>query len=258
MANPNIWAPGTSISANSSIATQRFIATEGQTLFNITDFTYALGTNSLYVFVNGGFQVASVDFTEVDSASFELDSGVSAGTVVVAVGFLEIAGGSSVVDAAVAAAEAAQAAAEAALASIGTAVSDAQGFASDAETAALAAEAAEANIATAIANKVDKTSDIGSAILPTGTTAERDLTPQAGWTRFNSTLGKTETYDGTRWITGGGATGGGVDDVFYENSQIVTADYTITSGKNAMSAGPITIADGVTVTIPDGSTWSIT
>jgi hypothetical protein len=114
MANPNIWAPGTSISANSSISTQRFIATEGQTLFNITDFTYALGTNSLYVFVNGGFQVASVDFTEVDSASFELDSGVSAGTVVVAVGFLEIAGGSSVVDAAVAAAEAAQAASEAA------------------------------------------------------------------------------------------------------------------------------------------------
>lgn len=246
MANPNIWAPGTSISANSSISTQRFIATEGQTLFNITDFTYALGTNSLYVFVNGGFQVASVDFTEIDSASFELNEGVSAGTIVVAVGFLEVAGGSSVVDAAVAAAEAAQAAAEAALASLGTAVSDAQGFANDAETAALAA-----------ANKVDKTSNTGSAILPTGTTAERDLVPQAGWTRFNSTLGKTETYDGTRWITGGGATGGGVDDVFYENSQVVTEDYTITSGKNAMSAGPITIADGVTVTIPEGSVWSI-
>lgn len=105
--------------------------------------------------------------------------------------------------------------------------------------------------------KVEKTSGTGSAQLPSGTTAQRDGTPQAGWTRFNSSLGKTETYNGTRWITGGGATGGGVDDVFYENATTVTASYTITSGKNAMSAGPITINNGVTVTIPDGSNWSI-
>lgn len=68
--------------------------------------------------------------------------------------------------------------------------------------------------------------------------------------------------DGTNVIdplTGvsGGATGGGPDDIFYENSQTVENDYTITSGKNAMSAGPITIDTGVTVTIPAGSTWVI-
>lgn len=45
--------------------------------------------------------------------------------------------------------------------------------------------------------------------------------------------------------------------VFYENSQTVTADYTITAGKNAMSAGPITINTGVTVTVPTGSVWTI-
>ena len=56
---------------------------------------------------------------------------------------------------------------------------------------------------------------------------------------------------------GGGAVGGGTDEVFYENDITVTSDYTITTGKNAMSAGPITIADGVAVTIPPGSTWSI-
>lgn len=105
--------------------------------------------------------------------------------------------------------------------------------------------------------KVEKTSGTGSAQLPSGTTAQRDGTPQAGWTRFNSSLRKTETYDGTSWITGGGATGGGEDDVFYENATTVTTNYTITTGKNAMSAGPIKIADGITVTIPDGSTWSI-
>jgi Phage tail repeat like len=58
-------------------------------------------------------------------------------------------------------------------------------------------------------------------------------------------------------IAVGGATGGGTDDIFYENSTTVNTSYTITSNKNAMSAGPITIADGVTVTVPNGSTWSV-
>lgn len=68
--------------------------------------------------------------------------------------------------------------------------------------------------------------------------------------------------DGTNWrtvgLSGGGASGGGSNQVFYENDQTVTVDYTITSGKNAMSAGPITINTGVTVTVPSGSTWVIT
>ena len=41
--------------------------------------------------------------------------------------------------------------------------------------------------------------------------------------------------------SGGGATGGGSDAIFYENGQNVTTDYTIPDGKNAMSAGPITL-----------------
>ena len=55
----------------------------------------------------------------------------------------------------------------------------------------------------------------------------------------------------------GGATGGGNDQIFYENGQTVTTDYTITSNKNAMTAGAITINSGVTVTVPSGSTWTI-
>ena len=43
----------------------------------------------------------------------------------------------------------------------------------------------------------------------------------------------------------------------YENNATISADYSITSGNNAMTAGPIKIADGVSVTIPDGSVWSI-
>tara|TARA_R100000322_G_scaffold68376_1_gene42839 strand:- start:775 stop:978 length:204 start_codon:yes stop_codon:yes gene_type:complete len=57
------------------------------------------------------------------------------------------------------------------------------------------------------------------------------------------------------------ATGGGSDKVFYENSTTVTTDYTIgtTFGAtaNAMSAGPVTINAGVTVTVPAGSTYTV-
>ncbi len=57
--------------------------------------------------------------------------------------------------------------------------------------------------------------------------------------------------------TASGAVGGGTDAVFYENDKTVSFDYTISSGRNAVSAGPITINTGVTVGIPDGSTWTI-
>ena len=56
---------------------------------------------------------------------------------------------------------------------------------------------------------------------------------------------------------GGGATGGGSDEIFYENDQTVTTNYTLTTNKNAMSAGPITVNGGVTVTIPSGASWTV-
>ena len=54
-----------------------------------------------------------------------------------------------------------------------------------------------------------------------------------------------------------GAGGGGSDEIFWENGQNVTSNYTITNGKNAMSAGPITIDSGVTVTVGAGETWTV-
>ena len=46
-------------------------------------------------------------------------------------------------------------------------------------------------------------------------------------------------------------------DAIKMNAQTISANYTIPTGYNGMSAGPITIASGVTVTIPSGSSWSI-
>lgn len=66
-------------------------------------------------------------------------------------------------------------------------------------------------------------------------------------------------YNGTSWVLAGGGGGGGAEagGVIYENSTTINANYTITSGKNGMSVGPITLANGVSVTIPTGSRWVI-
>lgn len=102
------------------------------------------------------------------------------------------------------------------------------------------------------------TASDGSLVVPSGTTAGRDGTPTEGFIRFNSELSQFEGYDGSFWGSlGGGATGGGNDDVFFENSLTVTTDYTISTDKSALSAGPITVDTGVTVTVPDGSRWVI-
>jgi hypothetical protein len=59
--------------------------------------------------------------------------------------------------------------------------------------------------------------------------------------------------DGT-WATAGGNT---TTFGLYENAAIISANYTIATGNNAMSAGPITVNSGVTVTVPSGSTWTV-
>jgi hypothetical protein len=102
------------------------------------------------------------------------------------------------------------------------------------------------------------TSVTGAALIPAGTELQRDVSPAAGYFRFNSDVSKFEGYNGTSWgSVGGGATGGGSDEVFIENGQTVTASYSIPVGKNAMSTGPITVDSGAVVTIPAGSRWVV-
>jgi hypothetical protein len=93
-------------------------------------------------------------------------------------------------------------------------------------------------------------------LLPNGTTGQRP-TGAAGYIRYNSTTGSFEGYTTAWGSIGGGATGAGGDQIFYQNGQTVTTDYTITAGQNAGTFGPVTINAGVTVTVPSGSVWSI-
>lgn len=89
--------------------------------------------------------------------------------------------------------------------------------------------------------------------LPSGTTAVRPASPSVGDTRYNTSLNQAEVWNGSQW----GSLGGAQQGMFYLNDKTVSSNYTIPSTQNAMSAGPVTIADGVTVTIQDGGAWTI-
>ena len=97
----------------------------------------------------------------------------------------------------------------------------------------------------------------GAVLLSKGTTAQQPA-GVAGSLRFNTDTNTFEGYNGTAWTAvGGGATGGGADQIFIQNQQTVTVDYTITTSYNAMSTGPISINSGITVTVPSSSNWVV-
>ncbi len=90
-------------------------------------------------------------------------------------------------------------------------------------------------------------SGTGYVQMPVGATTDRPGTPAEGMLRYNSTLDTFEGFSNNQWGQVGGAagaTGGGNDEVFYENDQTVTISYTIPSTKNAMTTGPITLGAG--------------
>ena len=94
-------------------------------------------------------------------------------------------------------------------------------------------------------------SSTGYIAIPAGTVAQRPSSPAQGEMRFNTDYNQFEGYYGTEWSAiGGGATGGGGDQVFVENARIVTTSYALPATKSAESVGSITINSGATVTIP--------
>ncbi len=106
--------------------------------------------------------------------------------------------------------------------------------------------------------RVARTSATGAALIPSGTTAQRD-TSALGAFRYNSQTNNFEGLSNVGW----GQVGGGqmfgtaaVKGIFY-NAQIIAENVTVEAGTNGLSAGPITVADGFAVTVADGTTWSI-
>jgi hypothetical protein len=67
--------------------------------------------------------------------------------------------------------------------------------------------------------------------------------------------GKYLTTDGTNpsWTTTGAAAGGSI----YVNNNVISMNYTIASGQNGFSVGPMTISDGYAITVSSGQSWVI-
>lgn len=107
------------------------------------------------------------------------------------------------------------------------------------------------------------------AIIESATTAPANPTDGTLW--LDTDTGIVSVYYGTAWISVSGgetdfsniagnlATSGTVKagNPFYLNTNTVSASFTIPANTNAMSAGPITLADDVTITVPDGSEWTV-
>jgi hypothetical protein len=63
------------------------------------------------------------------------------------------------------------------------------------------------------------------------------------------------TATGLKWAAGGSSNITSLG--LWENNATISANYSITSGNNGLSAGPVTVASGVTVTVPTGSSWAV-
>ena len=127
----------------------------------------------------------------------------------------------------------------------------------------------EANFGHVVAATPVMTGDVsmnsnGFLKIPVGTDAQQpgqSSQPAAaiGQFRYNSDQNRFEGYKNTGWgeLGGGaGATGGGTDQVFLETGQSITENYTLTSGKNAITVSP-TINTGKEIVVPNGATLVI-
>jgi len=235
------------------------------TAFAERDIVKDTSNNNIYICVTAHTSTGSQPISSntdvakwaliVDAASATTSASAAASSASAAATSATNAGNSAT--AAAGSASSASSSASTATTQASNASSSASAAATSATNASNSATAAAASAALA-ADRVAKTSDTGSAVIPTGTQAQRDGTPAAGYFRFNSDITKFEGYNGSAWgSVGGGATGGGSDEIFIENGQTVTTNYTLTTNKNAMSVGPISINSGVTVTVPSGSNWVV-
>ena len=97
-------------------------------------------------------------------------------------------------------------------------------------------------------------SGTGQVKLPVGTTAQRSASPANGMIRYNSDQDQIEGYVDGVW---GGISGAQAGGAILTNKDIASVNYTITTGENGLSVGPITVNSGVTITISSGQRWVV-
>ena len=85
-----------------------------------------------------------------------------------------------------------------------------------------------------------------------------DVVSRAAGGTFQAPVNVLGNMDATSFtVSGAPLEAGAKNGIFWENEQTITSDYTITAGRNAGTFGAVTIASGITVTVPTGSRWVI-
>lgn len=195
----NIWNPGTGViiaNAENGSLIQKFVATAGQTVFELTAFGYVVNTGSIRVYRNGQ-KLQQSEVTEDDGNQFSL-----VGIVLAAGEIIEC-----------------------------SAVLGSQ----DAVTAAALSAAESAKEAyLVLENSIKQTSPTGSALMPVGTTAERDVSPTYGAERTNSDTNEKEWWNGTSWVA------------------LVSDPSTFATKASPTFTGPVTLPQIINVTQPYG------
>ena len=119
------------------------------------------------------------------------------------------------------------------------------------------ADAALPKAGGALSGNVTNTST-GSLQVSQGSTAQRDSGTAVGRLRYNSTEAAFEGYTAAGWgEIGGGGSSLGSDSIIRTNAQVINENLVIPANTNASTIGDITINNGKTVTITNGSTWII-
>ena len=246
----SLFGGGSSINVNASgtLVPQQFTPTDGQTLFTLTSFTYTPNTNSLLVFINGTLQVPVSDYVETSSSSFTLTSPVTATDSVRVIGFplasfFQAGVGNLPTDIPTVAIVQ-----DGLYSWMGLVTGTANALVGSTTPAELNPTAGQVvRFLAAFANTGPVTLN-GIAVTKNGAVAlsAGDITVGAAY---------QAVYDGTRYQLSGGV--GGSGGTISIASATITADTTIPSGSNGTSGGPVTIANGVTVTLADNSVWSI-
>ena len=265
-----VWS--TPSSGAGTITRTDFTATAGQTVFSVT---YSVGLIDVY---RNGVKLATADFTATNGTSFTLATAANAGDIVQAEVFsalnlyssmtADTFSGNGSQTAFTMSVSPASAASVLVVISGVTQEPSTYTVAGTTLTFSPAPPTGTNNIsvrylgvpsATTVASFSGGTTGLTPATATTGAvTLAGILNVANGGTGQSSpgASGNVLTSDGTNWISSP-SSGAVANGTMYENSLVISSNYTLTAGKNAFSVGPITINGGVVVTVPSGQRWVV-
>jgi len=194
-----------------------FTATASQTVFTVS---YVVGQVEVY---RNGVRLAKADFTATNGTSITLTNAANAGDIIEVVAFNTTNTSATI------------------------AYDDFSGTGSQTVFTMTQTPANSASVIIAISGVVQDPSNYTVS----GTTLTFSTAPPSGTNNISCRyLGLPTTTQGTASVLN--ATNG-----IIVNNKTITASYTIPSGSNALSTGPVQVSSGVVVTVPSGSRWAV-